>query len=266
MKLLIKSVFIVLCLGVYLASCSKGYTKAEIDKMFEPIASKYGVKIVYKIDKNFAPMLFTGQRIAFDRIEPIAYQVLAKYPSILGKALKKYPERVIRKYLDAVYFAKTMETEGIKASGTCGFFIWSVYLADDGKKDDKRAERTFHHEFSTVLLRQTGFLINPWEEQNPKEFKYLYETIKNRRDIRISGKGTKSDYEDGFITDYGRTTFENDFNEYAAMIFTAPREFKKIMDQYPRVRNKFKLWLEFYHKIDPVFTEAYFFERLTREK
>ena len=43
------------------------------------------------------------------------------------------------------------------------------------------------------------------------------------------------------------------------MIFTYPEKFKKIMNQYPRVRAKFQVWLDYYHKIDPIFTEAYFF-------
>lgn len=53
------------------------------------------------------------------------------------------------------------------------------------------------------------------------------------------------------------TDFENDFNEYSAMIFTYPEKFKKIMNQYPRVRAKFEIWLDFYQKINPIFTEAY---------
>ncbi len=58
---------------------------------------------------------------------------------------------------------------------------------------------------------------------------------------------------------YGQTNFENDFNEFSAMIFTYPDKFKKIMRRYPRVRAKFLVWLNFYHKIDPIFTEEYFF-------
>lgn len=64
-------------------------------------------------------------------------------------------------------------------------------------------------------------------------------------------------YQYGIITNYGLTSFENDFNEYSAMIFTYPEKFRKIMNQYPRVRGKFKVWLEFYRKVDPIFTEAY---------
>jgi hypothetical protein len=41
------------------------------------------------------------------------------------------------------------------------------------------------------------------------------------------------------------------------MIFTYPEKFKKIINEYPRVRGKFKVWLDFYQKIDPIFTEAY---------
>lgn len=91
--------------------------------MFEPITSRYGIKIVYKIDEDFAPMLVTGKRAKLDKLEPINHLVLARYPLILEKALQKYPDRVIRKYLDAIYFAKEIESEGLKASGTCGYFF-----------------------------------------------------------------------------------------------------------------------------------------------
>ncbi len=75
--------------------------------------------------------------------------------------------------------------------------------------------------------------------------------------VDTSLKGTEADYNKGFMNTYAQTTFENDFNEYARIIFINPQEFKKIMNQYPRVRGKFLIWLDFYHKIDPIFTEEY---------
>jgi hypothetical protein len=71
-------------------------------------------------------------------------------------------------------------------------------------------------------------------------------------------------YGEGIVTNYGITSFSNDFSEYSAMIFTYPKKFNKIMDQYPRVRGKFKVWLEFYQKIDPIFTEEYLFGKTVR--
>jgi Putative zinc-binding metallo-peptidase len=261
MKSFLRKTIFLFCITALIISCTKSYTKEEIDKMFEPITSRYGIKIVYKIDENFAPMLVTGKRAKLDKLEPINPLVLSRYPHILEKALQKYPDRVIRKYLNAIYFCKSIESEGIKSSGTYGYFLWTVYLVNNGWKSDDYSESTFHHEFSSILLKRLGFYLNPWLEQNPESFKYLYETNKNKADVQITGKGTKADYEDGFITDYGRTTFENDFNEYAAMIFTNPHEFKKIMNQYPRVRGKFLIWINFYHKIDPIFTEEYLLGR-----
>ncbi len=115
MKTCLKCVSLSIGVALLFASCAKTYTEEEIDKMFAPITSKYGIEIKYQIDENFSPMLMTGRRAKVDKLEPIKHSVLSRYPTI------------------------------------------------------------------------------------------------------------------------------------------------KIMDQYPRVRNKFKIWLEFYHKIDPVFTEEYFF-------
>ncbi len=75
--------------------------------------------------------------------------------------------------------------------------------------------------------------------------------------IKIEADDVHTNYEQGFVSDYCRTDFENGFNEYSAMIFTYPDKFKKIMNQYPRVRGKFRVWLEFHKKVDPIFTEEY---------
>ena len=117
----------------------------------------------------------------------------------------------------------------------------------------------FHHEFSSLLLKRHSFFVNPWTDNNPQEFRYLYEKKIDRLQTynNTSLIGTESDYEKGFMNTYGQTEFGNDFSEYSAMIFTHPDKFKKIMNQYPRVRGKFKLWMEFYQKIDPIFTEEY---------
>ena len=119
--------------------------------MFEPVTSRYGIKIVYKIDENFAPMLVTGRRAKLDKLEPINPLVLARYPPILEKALQKYPDRVIKKYLDAIYFAKYFEIEGTSAAGAYGCFFWAVYLVNNGWKSDEFSESTFHHEFSSIF-------------------------------------------------------------------------------------------------------------------
>jgi hypothetical protein len=240
------------------ASCTKTYSKEEINKMFEPITSKYGIKIVYEIDDDFGPILLGGEHAKFNKAVPIDHQVLARYPRLLKKAFEKYTVSVIKEYLNAIYFAKALDCDGLQYSGTYDPFRRIVYLVNDGKQSDNFSVAAFHHEFSSVLLKRHTVFLNPWLELNPRNFKYSQELTNNVEDIYgVSLEGTIVDYKDGFLNAYSQISFEDDFNEFSRIIFTQPEKFKKIMNQYPQIRSKFMIWLEFYHKIDPIFTEEY---------
>jgi hypothetical protein len=246
-------------------SCTKTYTDEEINKLFEPITSRYGIKVVYKISDEFlssteTTMPFTGPN-RNSIVKPINLRILAKYPDLLQHAFEKYPVKVIREYLKAICFAKEINEDGFTYAGSYDVFRKIIYLANDGSQDNDYSIGAFHHEFSSLLLNRRGLLLNSWIDQNPKDFDYLYKTYGNFKNlqnfIEIKVDGSSEDYKKGFLSTYSQTNFENDFNEYARLIFTHPQKFKKIMNQYPRVRGKFLLFLEFYHKIDPIFTEEY---------
>ncbi len=242
---------------------SKTYTKEQIDKMFEPITSKYGIRIVYEVGDDFLsdlvnPIIPAGP--AHDsKVTPIRHRVLARYPKILQRALNRYPTKVIKDYLNAIYFAAEIDQHGFLAGGSYDPFRRIIYLVDRGTKNEDRSICTIHHELSSLFLKRHSFFVNPWTDNNPDDYKYSYDktddTLKTFNNASLVG--TKADYEKGFMNSYGQTNFENDFNEYSAMIFTYPEKFRKIMDQYPRVRGKFLVWLDFYHMIDPIFTEDY---------
>jgi hypothetical protein len=115
-------------------------------------------------------------------------------------------------------------------------------------------------------MRNNSFCIKCWVDLNPKELEYLDDIYKDWRKVEKVRKTItdKDCFEKGIVTSYGITNVENDFNEYSAMIFTSPEKFKKIMEQYPRVRKKFLVWLNFYQSIDPIFTEGYLFGKNVR--
>ena len=259
MRRVLKEWIFLFCAVLLFLSCTRTYTKEEIDQIFKPITSKYGIKIVYEINADFAPIRNGGAREQFSRIGQVDSRVLAIYPAILKKAFEKYPVQVIKKNLYAIYFAKKMEVGGLEYGGTYDSFRRIIYLVNDGQQTNDRSVATIHHEFSSILLDRYGFFLNPWFGQNPKGFKYRCE-IYNNWEGAYNGTslvGTTADYEKGFLNSYSKTDFENDFNEYSRNIFTYPQKFKQIMNQYPRVRGKFLVFLEFYHKIDPIFTEEY---------
>jgi hypothetical protein len=250
-------------LALLLVCCSRPYSKEQIDLLFEPITSKYGIEIVYEIDETFTPIWAGGggAHAEYCTLEPIEKHVLVRYPQILEEALAKYPVHVIKNYLNGVYFAGLLKDGVLYVGGTFDSTRRIVYLVDHGRSPAQRHVYSFHHEFSSLLLSRHGWLLNPWLEQHPEGFRYRSQMYEDSKDVYADTSlfGTKADYEKGFMNPYGQTNFENDFNEYAAMVFAYPEKFKQIMNQYPRVRCKFLVFLDFYQKIDPIFTEAYFF-------
>ncbi len=82
------------CNGLYLIYLHKTYTKEEIDAFFEPITSKYGIKIIYKVDEEFLSPWGESPII-----EPIRPRVLVRYAVSLQMALERYPVQVIKNHL-----------------------------------------------------------------------------------------------------------------------------------------------------------------------
>jgi hypothetical protein len=241
----------------------QSFSKEKIDAAFASISSEYGIKIVYEIGDDFFsslknPKLPNGPP-RDSKVKAIRHRVLMRYPDVLQKALSKYPSVVIKHYLKAIYFAGEIEHDGERYGGTYDIYKKVVYLVDNGGNNKDQAMYAFHHELTSLLLLSHTFYTAPWLKNNPKGFKYLDRIYDSWKDEKKARKLiTDIDcYEKGIVTNYGITSFSNDFSEYSAMIFTYPNKFKKIMDQYPRVRGKFKVWLEFYQEIDPIFTEEY---------
>ena len=250
---------------LFLLYINKRYPKEYIDEQFAPLVAEYGIKIVYEIgDDYFSPLIdpiIPAGPPKKSKISPIRHRVLLKYPHILNTAFEKYPINVINNYLNGIYFAGKVDDDGFRYAGSYDPFRRIIYLVDHGWKSDKESEEIIHHELSSLFLKRHSLLLNPWFGHNHSEFEYISKTEKDWTKIykTTQRQGSESDYANGFMNSYGQSDFENDFNEYSAMIFTYPQKFKKIMERYPRVRGKFLVWLKFYNKIDPIFTEDYLF-------
>jgi hypothetical protein len=242
----------------------QSFSKEKIEAAFEPISSKYGVKIVYEIDDDFfSPLKNTSIPAGPHRgskVKPIRHSVLMRYPAILQRAFSKYPVGVIKFYLNGIHFAGEIDQAGFKFRGSYDPFGRIVYLVEDGENTDE-AISTFHHEFSSLLVSSNSFDVDAWTNQNTKDFKYLGDVLDTWEAANkvIQSVADIECFENGIVSGYGLTNYGNDFSEYSAMIMTYPERFKKIMDQYPRARGKFLIWLKFYQEIDPIFTEDYLF-------
>jgi hypothetical protein len=112
------AVLMVLLVGnkLFLMYLNKTYSKKEIEAAFEPVTSKYGIKIKYEIgDDFFSPLKnpsVTAGPPRYSKVKPIRYRALMRYPNILKKALEKYPVEVIKNNLKVINFAGEINIDG----------------------------------------------------------------------------------------------------------------------------------------------------------
>ncbi len=104
--------------GYFIFFYERSYTKNQIDLMFRPITSKYGIKIIFEIgDDFFSPLVNPPIPAGPGRnseVTPIRHKVLVRYPGILQKVFAKYPFQVIKDHINAIYFAGEINEDGLK--------------------------------------------------------------------------------------------------------------------------------------------------------
>jgi len=181
----------------------------------------------------------------------------------MTKAVKKYPEQVLVASLKAVYFLKSMEMFDVGFGGTNS--RTAVYITDDGEQygyTDSYIEQTFHHEFSSILFRNFPGKLDTaaWKAAIIAGFDYNdpYEGVGAIRKNESSQQLDSALSAKGFLTQYALSGIENDINTIAQNLFRPDGKFWGFVKYYPRIQKKVSLLISFYHKIDPVFTEAYF--------
>jgi hypothetical protein len=109
--------------------------------------------------------------------------------------------------------------------------------------------RTFHHELSSSVYRNRRFpqLQELWQTFLPASWKSDY------------GKyTTEAAYvAKGFVTEYGTSDDENDFNEYAAELFTHPQRMLELAQQQALIAQKAALLIRAYELLDPRMAEVF---------
>jgi hypothetical protein len=222
------------------------------------------IKAVH-IGFNYSPLIFPeswrpapinayGEQLAFREIQ--------RSKEILARGLSKYPDATL-KNLAAVYFVRLMKFYDVAYGGTNS--TDAVYLVNQGVSSgytDKYLEQTFHHEFSSILFRNFPALLdtNAWKEANHPDF--IYNDPENGVGaIRNNQSSQELDSllcQKGVLTQYGASSIENDVNTFAQNLFCPDENFWKYVDHFRRIRAKTTLLIQFYTKINPLFTEQYF--------
>jgi hypothetical protein len=187
---------------------------------------------------------------------------------IISNAFSKYPNAVLSENLERVCVFGKMEFYGLGYGGT--YYKNTVYLVNKGDEmgyDDEWIEQSFHHEFSSVLLKKYDRYFNEeaWRNCNSADFNYGNGGV----DALASGN-CDTDFSEhynrmGLLNQYGSSDIEEDVNEFAENLFLPHDGFAEVLQQYPSIRKKRALLIDFYHRINPEFTTEYFHQILEQK-
>lgn len=195
------------------------------------------------------------------RAESLEAREIGRSVEAVRGAMDKYPLWLVKRNLRRVFVVRTLQFYGLDYGGTNS--LDTLYLANSGRTNgftDRFLEESFHHEFSSVLLRNYAGRLDrsAWAGANAPRTRYIGNGTEA---VRQGASGL--DYgarwhEMGFLCEYGAASLEEDFNTYAEGLFAGGRRFWRVVDAYPRVRAKARIAVRFYQALDASFNEDTF--------
>lgn len=222
----------------------------DTDRYVDP---RTGIPIIFVSDSDMYPAFWSEKPIN-QKSKPIDTSEIERSKRIILAALAKYPVRIIRTYIDRIYVTSGLSAYNTPMGGTRSDN--RVYINNEGVKNgytDEYMEKTFHHEFSSVLLlnSDTAFDSEKWNSFNDTSFEYSNDEFAAIREDRSGQDLDTNLHKIGLLHQYASTTMENDFNSFAELLFLPSPEFIAAVKKYPRLKRKVLYMIDFYTKIDP---------------
>ena len=97
-----------------------------------------------------------------------------------------------------------------------------------------------------------------WINCDPTDFTYGSGGVNAIKEGKVSNYLDPNLNRLGFINEYSMSSIENDFNEFAEDLFLPENGFKEVVENYPKIRKKRKLIINFYNKLNKSMNEEYF--------
>lgn len=185
---------------------------------------------------------------------------------VIDSSMGLYPKDILHSDLDAVNVGGQIQTE--REQFTSGFFqptsqdIYLFPLVADALNIDRDSDvrHTFHHEFSSILMRKYRFDMIGFMASNGTDFEYWFDQAEIMNSTHVGYYADSNLLEQGLLTYYSQTSPENDYNTYAEILFSEPARMSEYCSTHKRIESKYEHVKAFYLKISadfqPVFDQV----------
>lgn len=218
------------------------------------------VPVLTSVESGMFPQEWTNHEIAA-KAESLGADQMERSVNLVREAMAPYPLSLLKKEVRKVYVLKTLKFYGLDYGGTNSSD--TVYLTNQGPElgyTDAYVRGSFHHEFSSILLRNHPRFLDQaaWKATVPADFHYGAGGTEALR----AGKASISEDPDlakrGFLTQYSTASQEEDFNMLAEGLFSGEHRFWTLVDGHELLKEKVQVVISFYAKLDARFDEAFF--------
>ena len=238
--------------------------------------------ITFPEDRSFLPKTWVTAPIDAT-MEPLKKELHDEASGIINAALAKYPAKLRERFLQGIFVVGGLRFYDVGYGGTYMANSRRIVLVYRESFEARGFEQRFHHEFSSLLLKQNESLFEAerWTSANDPDFSYRAGGVVEEQDgdrseatkvLQAEQKKTGGSgssllqldivlMEDGFLTPYNMVSIEQDLNEMAAHLFTN-HELWEMCRRYPRIDQKVDVLIDFYRRLDKSM-DRLFFRQLT---
>lgn len=241
--------------------------------------------ITFPENRSFLPKSWIEEPIDAS-IEALDLELKNEAEAILKRAIKKYPAKLLERSLKGVAVVGSLRFYNVGYGGTYMANSRRIVLVYRETFDAKGFEQRFHHELSSLLLKQNEALFEAkrWTSANRPDFSYraagtVEEQTGDRSEAtrvlaaeqkKTGGSGSSllqldtNLMKEGFLTPYNLVSIEQDLNETAAHLFTNP-DLWQLCLLHPRIDQKVDVLIDFYRALDQSLDRRYFRELTTED-
>jgi hypothetical protein len=227
---------------ISLLATDKLYNKKNF---IEPFS---GIPIYWKAKGNFYPSSWLDPPISGTAVSLEKTQ-LQRGIDLVSKAIEKYDKDILAKNLKKIYLFKNINFYGVNYGGTnSNDAVYMTIQANHSGYTDTYIESTFHHELSSIFLRNypSCFKKKSWLKVNGKDFEYGKGGMEAIKAGEVSFQYEAKYHERGFLNQYGVSALEEDFNTFSQDYMMGEEKLTKAAQKYPLVRKKLNLIKKFY--------------------
>jgi hypothetical protein len=221
------------------------------------LTREHGLKVAFGDPATFYVAPYAARDARIDAVEMEPPDPTSVPPALDGveESLLLYPAGFVARVARGVFVCGNLKVDGAAAGGTVGP-AW-IILAAPRSIDDASIRLTaligVHHELSSLVLTHDPGAIARWTALTPASFGFTDSAAASL----AQANAEDPDPSTGFLSAYGATTAENDFNVYAEKMFTEPKTVADLARTHALVAQKAAFVADLYAALDPKIRETF---------